>query len=82
MTRRNQINLVLIAALSASAIFSFHLNPARCIGLFLVLAVAPKLFWASFDYLTNIDLSKVGAWFRSAHPVPPEDAETKIELAS
>jgi hypothetical protein len=82
ITRRNQINLCLIVLLSALVISSFRLTPTLSIGLFFVLAVVPKLFWLSFDYVTCTDPTGVVASFRSAHPAPSEDAETTIELAS
>ena len=82
MTRRNLINLAFIVAFSAWAIFHFNLSRPQYVGLFLFLMIAPKPFWSSFDYITNADLDKVAAWFRTRTSSQPEEVEPEVELAS
>ena len=82
MTRRNWINMVSIVALSAWAIFAFPLTKTQCVGLFLVLALAPKLFWSSFDYIARGDLNQIAAWFRAAPSSQPREGKTEIKVAS
>jgi hypothetical protein len=82
MTRRNWINMASIVALSAWAIFAFPLTKTQYVGLFLVLAFAPKLFWSSFDYITRVDLNQIAARFRAAPSSQPREGKTEIKVAS